>query len=126
MAAVRALDLAKRWRTLEVSKQHEFVRNVVRKAVAGQCEIWIEVDREKLTENLLGRKIVPGAVNHGSRLDAIKLTANFQPHRRSGELYLIAQKGSCSAGTPVPSLVEAIVRSRDWYEQFIAGEVGTI
>jgi site-specific DNA recombinase len=126
LVEVRALDLAKQWPTLEISKQHEFVRNVVRKVVIGQSEIWVEVDREKLAEALLGRKIVPGAVNHNHLLDAITLTANFQPHHRSGELYLMAPKDSCSEAPPVPSLVKAIVRSRDWYEKFIAGEVGTI
>jgi DNA invertase Pin-like site-specific DNA recombinase len=126
LVAVRASDLAKHWSTLEVSKQHEFLRNVVRKVVVGQSEIWIEVDRERLAEALLGRKIVPGPVNRNRWLDPIKLTTVFQPHHRSGELHLLGPKGSREEGSPVPSLVKAIVRSRDWYEQFIAGEVGTI
>jgi DNA invertase Pin-like site-specific DNA recombinase len=123
VAADRALDLAKRWPNLEISRQHEFVRNVVRRVVVGQTAVWIEVDRAKLAETLLGRKPESGAAIGNQRLDTIKLTTNFQPHRRGGELYLVTAKSSSSDGTPVPCLVKAIARARDWYEHIIRGEL---
>jgi hypothetical protein len=35
-------------------------------------------------------------------------------------------KNPCSEGTPVPSLVKAVARARDWYERIVSGEVNTI
>jgi len=126
VAADRALDLTKRWPKLEISTQHEFVRNVVRRVVVGQTAVWIEVDRAKLAETLLGGKPEFGAAIGNQRLDTIKLTTNFQPHRRGGELYLVTPKSSSSDGIPVPCLVKAIAQARDWYERIVAGEVGTV
>ena len=60
------------------------------------------------------------------KLDTIKLTTDFQPLRQGGELRLVAPKSSSSEGIPIPSLVKAVARARDWYEQIIAGAVGTI
>jgi len=56
----------------------------------------------------------------------IKLTADFQPLRRGGELRLVAPTNSSPEETPVPSLVKAIARARDWYERIVSGEVGTV
>jgi site-specific DNA recombinase len=39
---------------------------------------------------------------------------------------LAGPKGSCFEGSPVPSLVKAIARARDWYERIVSGEVGTV
>ena len=126
VTAERALTLAKRWPQLEIAKQHEFVRNVLRRVVVGQNTVWIEVDSTKLTATLLGHKPESIAVVGEHRSNTIKLTADFQPLRRGSELHLVGPKGSCSEGTAVPSLVKAIARARDWYERIVAGEVGTV
>jgi DNA invertase Pin-like site-specific DNA recombinase len=123
VAADRALDLSKRWPNLEISTQQEFVRNVVRRVVVGQTAVWIEIDRAKLVENLLGGKPESGGATCNQRPDTLRLTANFQPHRRGDELHLTTPTGSCSDGSPVPSLVKAIARARDWYDRIIRGEL---
>src|SRR5882724_11791016 len=56
LAAERAKELVKGWSKLEGSEQQEFVRNVLKRVVVGQTALWIEVDRAKLLETLLGRK----------------------------------------------------------------------
>ena len=124
VAAERALELAKRWPKLEISTQHEFVRKVVRRVVVGQSAVWIEVDTVKLAKTLLEGKSDYAAVIGNRRLDPIKLTADFQPHRRGRELHLVSPDGSGPLGAPVPSLVKAIARARDWYERIIRGELG--
>ena len=58
--------------------------------------------------------------------NTIKLTADFQPVPRGGELRLVAPKSSSSEGTPIPSLVKAVARAREWYERIVSGEVGTV
>ena len=126
LAAVRALDVAKQWPQLQISKQHEFVRSVVKRVVVGQTTVWIDVDRQKLLETLLGHKPEFNAAADAEKPNTIKLTADFQPLRRGGELRLVAPKSSSPEGTPFPSLVKAIARARDWYERIVSGEVGTV
>jgi site-specific DNA recombinase len=125
VVAERTRDLAKRWPELEIVKQHEFVRNVVKRVVAGQATVWIEVDRAKLVERLLGHEPEFVAASETGP-DCIELTADFQPLRRGSELRLVRPMGSSPEVTPVPSLVKAIARARYWYERIVTGEVGTV
>jgi DNA invertase Pin-like site-specific DNA recombinase len=126
VAAERAQDLVQRWPKLEMSTRQEFSRDVLSRVVVGQTAVWIEVDRAKLAEALVGRKLESRVTGDNHRPDTIKLTASFQPHRRRGELYLVTPKGSQSDRTPIPSLVKAVARARVWYEQFAAGEISTV
>ena len=126
VAAERARDLYKGWSKLGLSKQQEFAKNVIRRVVVGQSAIWIEADRVKLVETLLGRKPESGTDNHKNYPDLIKLTTNFQPRRRRGELYLVTPEISHSDRAPIPSLVNAVARARDWYERIIVGEVASV
>ena len=83
--------------------------------------------KPKLVESLLGHTPEFNAAADAQKPNTIKLTADFQPLRRGGELRLIAPKSSSSSeGTPIPSLVKAVARARDWYERIISGEVGTV
>ena len=126
VAAERANDLAKRWPQLNISKQYEFVRKVVRRVTVGQTTVWIEVDQTKLAETLLGHKPELVAAIDRRAGGIIKLNTDFEPVRQGSELRLIAPSGSCFDASPVPSLVKAVVRARDWYERIVAGEVSTI
>jgi site-specific DNA recombinase len=126
VAAERAKDLVIRWPNLEISSQQAFVKNVLRSVVVGQTALWIEVDRVKLVETLLGRKTESGTAHSKNRSDLIKLTTNFQSHRRRGEFYLVTPKTSHSDRTPIPGLVKAVARARDWYEQIVTGEVTNV
>jgi hypothetical protein len=92
----------------------------------GQTTVWIEVDRTKLVETLLGHKLEFGAAVDGQGHAIIKLNAHFQPVHQGSELRLVAPDGSGSERTLVPSLVKAIARARDWYERIVTGEIGTI
>ena len=108
VAAERAEKLAKGWPELEISKQHEFIRNVLRRVVVGQTKIWIEFNPTRLAEALLGRKLGSNVVAGKPEPDIIKVVADFKPVRRGSELCLIVPKHSSSNGTPNASLVKAI------------------
>src|SRR5665213_3257031 len=125
VAAEKSMDMAKHWSRLEISKQHGFVRKMVRRIVVGQSTVWIEVDSTNLVETLLGHKPEEAAVD-GLGPGIIKLSADFEPVHQGSALLLVAPNESCSEGTPVPSLVKAVVRARDWYERIVAREVGTV
>jgi site-specific DNA recombinase len=125
-AAERAKDLAGKWPKLEISKQHEFVRNILRRVTVGQTTVWIEIVKSKLLATLLGKKSETLPPSRAAKPDVLKLTGEFQVLRRGSELRLVTRERSCSEGTPVPSLVKAVARARDWYERIISGEVNTI
>ncbi len=126
LAAERALDLAKRWPKLGISKQQEFVRKVTRRIVVGRTTVCVEVDRDKLVEIFMGNESQSIAAGADRRIDNIKLHADFQPLRRGSELRLVGPKGSCYEGSPIHSLVRAVARARDWYERIVAGEIATV
>lgn len=126
VVAERASDLVKHWPQLDTLKQHDFVRNIVRRVVIGKTAIWIGVDMAKLMETLLGHKpeFIATTDEHGH--DTVKLNTDFHILRRGNELHLVGAQGSCFERTPIPSLVKAIARARGWYEQIVAGEIGTV
>jgi site-specific DNA recombinase len=126
VAAERATEFVQSWPKLETSAQLEFMRKVLRRVVVGQTAIWLEVDRTKLVETLLGRKSEFGTAVRRNQPDLIKLTTDFQPQRRRGELYLVTPKSPHSDRTPSPGLVKAVARARDWYEQIVKGEVRNV
>jgi site-specific DNA recombinase len=120
------LGRAKCWSGIDTSKQQAFVRSVVRQVVIGKMAIWIEVDRARLAESLLGHnpEYVVNGDDHGH--DTINLTADFQALCRGNELCLAEPNGPCYSGTAIPSLVKAIALARGWYEQIISGEISTV
>src|SRR5258706_11110653 len=107
VAAERASKLAKQWPELEISKQHEFIRNVLRRVIVGQTKIWIEVNPTKLAEALLGRKLGSIVVAGEPGPNVIKVAADFKPLRRGSELWLMVPKNSSFTGVSISSLVNA-------------------
>ena len=127
VAAERAKDLAKKWPTLEASKQHEFVSKILRRATIGQTTAWIEIDKTKLFTILLGQMSEGPPPSRRERVEILKLVGDFQILRRGSELRVVAPRGDSSClGERVPSLVKAVARARSWYERMVAGEVSTI
>ena len=126
-AAEHAKLLAKEWPTLEISKRHEYVVKILRQVTIGETAVWIEIDRDKLLEALMGHMSKVLRPSRRNELCILRLTANFRVLRRGGELRVISP-GSESRfeGERVPSLVKAVARARGWYEQIVAGEVTTI
>jgi site-specific DNA recombinase len=126
-AAERAKNLAAEWITPDISKQHEFVRTIVRRVTIGQTAAWIEIDRSKLHATLLGQKLEALLPSRPDKPDILKLSGAFQVLRRGSELRVISPHGdSCFQGRRVPSLVKAVARAHGWYERIVAGEVATI
>jgi site-specific DNA recombinase len=124
LAIESTLNLAKRWPDVDVSSQHEFVRNILRRVTVGQTNVWIDVDRGRLIEILLGNRFESD--NLGAKRDVIRLNAEFQLLHRGREVHLVAPNDSASEVIPIPSLIKAVARAYVWYERIVAGEVKTI
>jgi len=126
-AAERARELAREWPKLEISKLHEFVRNILKRVVLGLTTVRIEIDKTKLLRTLLAENSEALQSLRTHKLDILNLASDFQVLHRGGELRLTTpQNGSCFEGAPVPSFAKVIARARDWYERIVAGEVSTI
>jgi site-specific DNA recombinase len=125
--AERAGDLAKRWPELEIFKQHEFVRNILRRVTVGQTTIVLEIDKTKLVATLRGHNTEIRASAFPPKLATLKVTGDFQALRAHGEVRMIAPHGDAGfERTPVMSLVKVAARAHDWYQQIVAGEIDTI
>jgi len=127
-ATERAKDLAKKWLLLEVSKQHEFIRTILKRVTIGQTTLWIEIDKSKLVATLLEENVEAISPSFTGKSTILKLTSAFQALRQRGELRVIAplKGGACFEGSRVPSLVKAIARAHNWYEQIVTGEISTV
>jgi site-specific DNA recombinase len=125
--AERAGDLAKKWPELEIFKQHEFVRNILRRVTVGQTTIVLEIDKTKFVASLLGHntEIRPSIIR--PKLATLNLTRAFQALRARGEVRMIAPQGDAGfERAPVMSLVKVAARAHEWYQQIVAGEIATI
>jgi site-specific DNA recombinase len=125
--AERAGDLARKWPQLGNSKQHEFVRNILKRITVGQTTIGLEVDKTKFVETLLGHNTEIRSSVSPSKLATLKLTRNFQAVRARGEVRMIAPQGEADfEGAPLMSLVKVAARAHDWYQRIVTGEISTI
>jgi len=125
--AERAGDLARKWPRLEISKQHEFVRNILTRVTVGQTTAVIEIDKTKFLAALLGHNIEIRSLVSPSKLGTLNLTGDFQALRARGEVRMIAPQGDAGfERAPIMSLVKVAARAHDWYQRIVAGEISTI
>ena len=123
--ANRTAELVKVWPRLERSKLHQIIRTVVSRVTIGQSKAWVEVERASLLKYLhepTGR----GMALPFRGIPTLQLVADFEISRRGGEIHVVTPNDESGRVSPVPSIVKAIARSRDWYERIVAGEFGTI
>lgn len=126
-AAERAQQFGQEWSTIEVSKQHEFVGNILRRVTIGPAVVWIEINKTKLLATLLAQKPEVLHLPQRDKHEILELSGDFQVLRRGVELRMIAPDNeSCVQGNRVPSLVKAVARARGWYERIVAGEIATV
>jgi site-specific DNA recombinase len=122
----RIAQLVKGWPQLERAKLHQFIRCVVSRVTIGQSKVWVEIGKANLFDYLhhrpMGRNI---AVAFRGK-PTLQLVGDFEMARRGGQSHIIAPDDDSARASPVPSIVKAIARSRDWYERIVAGEFGTI
>ncbi len=82
----RAQVLAGKWMKLEIAKQDEFLRKILRRVVVSSTAVAIEVEKSNLFAPLLGR--APGSPSHSGAV--MKLTGKFQVQRRAGALQILS------------------------------------
>ena len=126
-AEERAEDLARKWPRLPTSRQRELVRESLRRVTVGKTTVWVEVDKTRLLSTLLGVGSEALRSCRAHKLGFLKLIGNFQVLRRGGQIRVIAHDHSSRhEEMPVQSLLKAVARAHDWYEQIVAGQIRTI
>lgn len=122
----RARQLGKEWPTLAISKQQEFLENILNRVTIGQTKVWIEIDKTRLLATLLWQKPESLPAPRRCQVRILKIAADFQILRRGGELRVITPQDSDLQRECMPSLVKTVARARGWYEQIVAGEVAAV
>jgi AraC-like DNA-binding protein len=107
---------------LEVTKQDEALRRILKRVVVSPTAVAIEIEKSHLFTHLLGR--TPEA--QPASTPTLKLTGKFQVQRRAGELQIIAPDQSPNATTASVPVAKAVIQARDWYERILSGEACTI
>ena len=114
------------WPQLERAKLHQLIRSVVSRVTIGQSKVWVEIGKKNLFDYLNHGPMRPDTAVAFREKPALQIVGDFKIARRGSESYIIAPNDDSGCVPPVPSVVKAIARSRDWYERIVAGEYGTI
>ena len=61
-----------------------------------------------------------------AKLIRYKPPPTSSPFSEEKNFVLLRQTTLVPEGTPIPPLLEAIARAREWYDMVVAGEVGTV
>jgi len=123
--AKRAAELVKAWPQLERSKLHQIIGSIVSHVTIGQSKVWVEVGIASLLK-YLDEEMGRGVAVSFRGIRTLQLVGDFEISRRGGEIHIVTPNDDSGRVSPVPSIVKAIARSRDWYERIVAGEFGTI
>jgi DNA invertase Pin-like site-specific DNA recombinase len=100
----------------------DFVRRVVGRVVIHSGRIEVEVSKRELLAVLAGE---PRAASSQGPGELILLVLKAQIKRCGGEMRLVVPPDVAGqiGEHPVPSLLKALARGRQWYEWIVAGEV---
>lgn len=98
------------------------LRSVLKRVVVGESDAQIEVDRNKLRFELLGGQSV---AQDETDSESVRWACPFTIKKRGQQVRIVISAGDLSGSKPVPSLMKAVARSRDWVEQIISGKART-
>jgi DNA invertase Pin-like site-specific DNA recombinase len=108
---------------LTLPEAQNVLRSVLKRVVVGESDAQIEVDRNRLRYELLGRQAVAQDGNHS---ESVRLVCPFTIKKRGQQVRIVISAGDMNGSKPVPSLMKAVARSRDWVEQIISGKARTV
>ena len=91
--------------------------------IIGQRDVSINIEKKALRSKLLGQ--APESTADCGEHDLITLSAKLQILNRAGKTLVFLPEGANSKRKPIRSLIRAVARAHDWYEQIISGQVGT-
>jgi len=122
-----AIDLVRVWPSVQSSKQDQLVRTGLRRVILGQTAVSIEIDKTKLIRTLMAKNSDALASLEQLDLGIVTLTCQFHTLRRGREVRIESpQNDSRSDAAPIPSLVKAVTRGREWHDQIVAGKINSI
>jgi hypothetical protein len=123
--ARRLAGLARDWPRLQRSKIDDCVRGVVSRVTLGQSKFWVEIQKENLVSYLRGSGPVQQKMEFRGG-PTLALETDFRTARHGAEIRMHTPHADPRSSSPLPSVVKAIARSRNWYERVVSGEFGTI
>jgi site-specific DNA recombinase len=119
-------QLAKGWPQLERTTLNQFIRSVVSRVTIGQSKVWVEISKAKLFDYLHHGPMRRDIAVAFCAKPTLQLVGDFEIARRGGEIHIVVPNDDSGCVSPVPSIVKAIARSRDWYDRIVSGEFATM
>jgi site-specific DNA recombinase len=99
------------------------IKTIVKRVVISESEAEIEIDRDGLGQELLGRQ----SPQHNQMDSArILLICPFTIKRRGQQVRMVISAGDEYESRPIPSLMKVVARSRDWGEMIVSGRARTL
>jgi site-specific DNA recombinase len=134
-----AREWAREWGTTSPIAAGEFLRAVIARVVVHPEKIEMDLDRKALIAALSGERTNSRALGDEERgideeqginkdgSDVIRLEVQARVKRSGGEMRLVLSPNSQrqEQSRPVSSLLKAVARGRQWYEQILAEEVSS-
>jgi site-specific DNA recombinase len=106
-----AKALAKEWPKLQVSRQNEFVRKILKRVSVGKRQIWIEIESSILIATLLGEESKRQQPAPGESA-VLRVTEDIEILRRGGEVRITGPHDVGVEGRPLPSIVKGNLPNR--------------
>jgi site-specific DNA recombinase len=132
-------EWGREWGTTSPLAVGEFLRAVIARVIVHPERIEVDIDRKALIAALSGERTNSRALGDEKRgideeqginkegIDVIRLEVQARVKRSGGEMRLVLPPNSQREEQPrtVSSLLKAVARGRQWYEQILAGEVSS-
>lgn len=121
----KVAQLAEAWPKLDRPKVEQIIRNMVSRVTVGESKLWIEINKANLFAYFQVQAPRGIGAAFGGKPD-LQLRFDFEIFRRGGGICIVPPNDNSGRTSPVPSIVKAIARAREWHERIISAEIGTI
>jgi site-specific DNA recombinase len=102
------------------------LRSLLKRVVLTEAEIRIELNRDALQMELVGSNMSHASCHEHNATEGVHLVAPFTIKKKGHQVRIVISAWNADRLGPVPSLIRAVARSRDWAEQIVAGKARTI
>jgi site-specific DNA recombinase len=109
---------------LSSQETNSILPSILKKVVVNESEVRIELGRDALMIELLGQS--SATQDTSSEPECIFVTCPFTIARRGQQVRIVISAGDLNGSRPVPSLLKAVARSRDWADQIVSGKARTM
>jgi hypothetical protein len=124
-----AHSVVESWNSTGEGTPHDFVRDVLARAVIHLDEIEIKIDPQRLLARLLGDQARPASArlaDGDEQMIRIAVAVKLRKHGSEVKLIVNGADNRVGALRPNPVLVKAVARAHSWMDQLVTGSAASI